>query len=355
MKNFTSLIIAMVLTICTLTSNVSAFHVNAVGSIAKTETGMMDYLEKFETPYYGSTWKDFDLDADERIDVFDLNLLKRKGLNGENGVTVATIRKLQDWLLAKPDAHLEIKTIENPKHFKEVNSSDTQYIQNLFSNDFRYVYATNTEVDGYFAITLWFLGIDETIIEGATFTAFTDTLEYADAVISEAEGFYIIELGGNYVLTFKENILNDEPEETTSTPEETETTTATEATTTVAETTEPTTESTTSTPVTDPTETTTTYDEPHIGPAAVGYNLTDATSSIIPAVKEALSNSFDKKEIVTDTQRGVAALYFKNDNLQVGIIVSLAKKTEITGEVIYFDSDLIIVYDDIDGFEVFFK
>lgn len=338
MKNFTAFLVAMVMTICTLFSSASALNADAV-SIVTTKQTMVDYLQQFENPYYGSTAGEFDLNNDDRIDVFDLTILKRKFVDGEDGVTVRTVEKLQDWLLAKPYAELTITSCTETKFFDDINDYDTQIIQNLMSNDFRYVHADSKDVDGFFCVTLWFLNYDENLIEGATFKSFTDTLDYADEVIAEADGFYITIQDGKYVLSFKEQILSADDEEIapTEATEETEITETTEIV-------EPEVEYEPEEPSKD------------IGPALAKIDLISADKTIIPTLENYANAADYTKTIFVDEICKIATVHFETPRAELYVVVPISDSDNISGTVVYYCEEFIIFYsDEEEGFRISIK
>lgn len=185
-------------------------------------------ISKFETPYFGIEAKDFDLNNDERIDVFDLVLLKRKVINGDAGVTVATVVKLQAWLLCKPNATLQITTQPTPWYDKPSNFA-TSIFENLTSNDFRFVRASEGVVitsDGEYhpAVTLYFLGCDEYTISSVFIYNFCYSETELDKVIGETDGFVIGLKNNAYTLCTKNEIPTTKPEENPSETTEPDTT-----------------------------------------------------------------------------------------------------------------------------------
>lgn len=203
MKKISSFFCAMVLIIATICSSATTIYAE---NITTKKNNIKEYLRQFEIPYYGMDSKEFDLNNDKVIDVFDLCLLKKKFLNNEAGVTARTVEKLQDWLLAKPEWQLAV-TIAEPLYLDQVNKANTEIIQNLLSYDFKFVDTKYQESNGNISITLSFFGIDELMLESLTFTSFTDSQDY-EYVIAENPGFAIAIKNGKYILAFKERILS---------------------------------------------------------------------------------------------------------------------------------------------------
>lgn len=195
---------------------------------------IVNELSKFETPYIGIEAEDFDLDGDGRIDVFDLVFLKRKLINGEPGITVATVVKLQAWLLGKPDTWLEVRTLRTPWYDKPSNHA-TSIFQNLCSNDFRFVRASDAVLiteDGTYhpAVLLYFLGCDEYTLDSAYIYNFCYSADEMDEIICKNDGFVIGIKDNQYTLATTNPISpideNDDPSKQT----EAETTSPTETT-----------------------------------------------------------------------------------------------------------------------------
>lgn len=188
---------------------------------------IIDEISKFETPYFGIEATDFDLNNDERVDVFDLVLLKRKVINGDAGVTVATVVKLQSWLLCKPNASLKITTQPTPWYDKPSNFA-TNIFKNLTSNDFRFVRANEGVVitsDGEYhpAVTLYFLGVDEYTIDSVFVYNFCYSVDELDEVIGEDKGFVIGLKDNKYTLTTKNALSPIKEDAETSEPTESDT------------------------------------------------------------------------------------------------------------------------------------
>lgn len=161
-------------------------------------------LNQFEEPYYGYVPNDFDFNNDKTIDVFDLIYLKNEVISGENPeVTVATVVKLQSWLLGKPGAAL---SIESPQpEWMSVSEHSNKCQENLMSHDFRFVYAYKANVeyngDNYCGIYLEFLSNGENIIETVFYPYFC-RIDDLDQVIAtrDGDGFVIGIKDGEYAI-----------------------------------------------------------------------------------------------------------------------------------------------------------
>lgn len=290
MKKISTSFVAMFLIIATLCSSAITTYAESI-----TTNTIEKYLRQFETPYYGMNSKDFDINNDNVIDVFDLCLLKKKFLNNEAGVTARTVEKLQDWLLAKPESQLTV-TVAEPLYLDQVNKADTEIIQNLLSNDFSFVDAKINDP----TITLSFLGTDELILESLTFTSFTDSQDYD--VIAENSGFAIAIKNGKYILVFKERIISSNE---------------------------------------------------NIGPAYAFFDLSTADKSIIPNLNESIENS-DCESIAVDNSNNIAIVTFTTPNAKKIISVPISKGENTSGMVIYYNSEIIIFYNPDKGFRISF-
>ena len=161
-------------------------------------------LNKFDEPYYGYSPRDFDFNRDDVVDVFDLIYLKNEVISGENPeVTVATVVKLQSWLLGKPGAALSIESMQ--PEWMSVSEHSNKCQENLMSHDFRFVYAYKANVeyngDNYCGIYLEFLSNGENIIETVFYPYFC-RMDDLDQVIAtrDGDGFVIGIKDGEYAI-----------------------------------------------------------------------------------------------------------------------------------------------------------
>jgi hypothetical protein len=175
-------------------------------------------ISKYETPYFGVSERDYDLDKNGEINYDDLDILKEKIINSElKGATVATLVKLESWLLGKYDLPLEI--IEFSDTWLDVNNYNNDILKNLMSHDFRFVRIE--EVGGiYFSndkyapvVSLTFLGIDEYITESVLIYSFCYNKADFDEFLTENEGFALGIKDGAYSIAPLNSIKNNEAED----------------------------------------------------------------------------------------------------------------------------------------------
>ena len=204
-KTFVTYVITALITISTLCIPVSYA---AEPTSTPTATEIVSEVVKYETPYYGYSPKDFDLNNDGSIDVFDMVILKQRLIAGDPELTVATAVKLQSYLLGKPYGTLEITTAPttwfNPSDYRN------DCLKNLTSHDFRFVHAEESVIlcsngETKPAVALYFLGIDEYIIESVFITNFCNTTDEFDEFVTATEGpgFYIGIKDGKYAMAVK--------------------------------------------------------------------------------------------------------------------------------------------------------
>lgn len=329
MKHFTAFFVALVLCLCTIGSSTSTFNV-AAKDISTSSPEVLEYLKQFETPYYDGN---FDFDNDERLDVFDLAILKKKCESSEDGVTIHTVEKFQNWLLAKTDANLRIKKVKNSHIFNKASEADTQAIQNLLSNDFRLISDDCKEVNGIISLELSFLGIDETKIEKATFQNFSDSTIAETTIIAETDCFFVTIQDEKYVLSFKEDvkpsILGLEKswfDNLTPYPTPTEV--------------EPTTE----------------YEDPCWVPAIAKIDLISAKLSDINDFNNFVKVADSKKELYIDNICKIVTVDFSDPSAEVIVVVPLSTSNDIHGTVLYYCDEFIIFYsDEEEGFRISIK
>jgi hypothetical protein len=321
MKNFSAFLVAMVLCLCSIFSSASAFTATAESTQSSAPT-VLEYLEQFETSYYTGN---FDLDNNGQLDVFDLALLKMKCENSEDGVTIRTVEKFQNWLLADPDATLNIKKAKNSKIFGDVTEESTQYLKNLLSNDFRLISSNYREVNGKFVLELWFLENTETKIKGATFLSYSEDPIVPTTVIAETDGFYVIDEDGRYAISFKEKLLYtvfgmEKSWFELFTPEsETE-------------------------PETEP-ETEVELEKPsYLGPAIAKIDLTAYDFSISENFEDYVNIANSEKKLYIDEICQIATVDFSSPDAEFIVIVPITNAKPIRGTVLYYCDEFIIFY-----------
>jgi len=164
-------------------------------------------LEDAKTPYFGNYAIDFDVTGDGEVDIFDLGILKQKFKAGELGITEATLSKLEDWLLNKPDATLEIEYSKS-LILSTPNEKVNRIIENLTSHDFRFTTVERFHIkdsDGNYkpAVYLYFLGIDEYVCESLRITNFCKTTAELDECIANSDQGICIGIKNNvYTLVY---------------------------------------------------------------------------------------------------------------------------------------------------------
>lgn len=219
--NITKNIVAIVMTACLILVAVFATGntVFANSDESFDPSDITSTLETAKTPYFGAYATDFDVTGDDVVDVFDLGILKKKLAAGEPGITVATVKKLESWILNRPDSKLEIEYLPTIQ-LSTPSEKATRTIQNLTSNDFRFIEVEDFQFkdsNGEFkpAAYLYFLGVDEYVCESIRITNFcTNITELSECIVNTHTGIIIGIKDNEYTLVLSSNTAPTEVEET---------------------------------------------------------------------------------------------------------------------------------------------
>ena len=169
-----------------------------------TTSEIVDELQKYEAPYYG---ENFDFDNDGTVNVFDMIALRKKLIAGESGITISTAVKLEHWLLGKEPS---LGITDYPTTWFDPSEYQNDRIKNLMSNDFRFVKADEGSIhhsngDVSSAVALYFLGIDEYVMESIFVYNFCNSKNEFDEFIEQGNGFSIGIKNGKYALALNES------------------------------------------------------------------------------------------------------------------------------------------------------
>ena len=196
---------AMLLTAITSVSVMNATVVNAADDNYELDEFIHE-LNQFEEPYYGYVPNDFDFNEDKTIDVFDLIYLKKEVISGENPeVSMATVVKLQSWLLGKPWASLSIETMPT-NWFHGTSEYFSKVQKNIMSHDFRFVRASKdyypSDDGDIYGVALSFISDGELTIETQFYSTVCWSVDELDEVVAtrDGDGFVIGIKDGEYAI-----------------------------------------------------------------------------------------------------------------------------------------------------------